>query len=538
MQGDRYGTSRYVGPYFKTWLALPQHCVYFAEYPIKTFRAVSLFFVLEPHVGNLLFKPVTEEATKILNPMEETTDLEKLSQAFSKLTSHFSSTEDFLSAFGVNDLPIAHRYGIFYGTLVFVLTVTAVLALLVMGGSFDRIAEQAKTGDIAVSDPITSRTDRNLILERLVDARDRMMKENYRPPETSSNRTKLMDMILNISLATCVDISELTDEDEKKRNKQQKFIPPGYHEDYVDAYKVCQDTPGGAAIPGRPEARFESYARSFAGCGRHVTREYRRSYARMYEMNACKSHATDNQSKALYASRPEDLIGRLVRLEALEIDRHAKDFHDLSCGEAHLEHKPYNPKEIWAFLNYGPFKNVEELKESPIFVRKMNEAGFAIVENVSNRMIGVVLLNHDDPENLKISFEVPVVMPSFESRAEPIEACFLILDKLFALGYRRVELAVDSQDAARKRVASRLGFTKEATIPKHMVVKDANRDSIIYGMLNSDWTKGARNFLYKKLHGAKLLKLDENNNKKENEREERARLLAEKKNAEKNGKGN
>lgn len=258
----------------------------------------------------------------------------------------------------------------------------------------------------------------------------------------------------------------------------------------------------------------------------------------MYEMIACKSHATDNQSKALYGSRPEDLIGRLVRLEALEIDRHAKDFHALSCGEAHLEHKPYNPKEIWAFLNYGPFKSVEELKESPIFVRKLNEAGFAIVENVSNRMIGVLLLNHDDPENLKISFEVPIVMPSFESRAEPIEACFLILDKLFALGYRRVELAVDSQDAARKRAASRLGFTKEATIPKHMVVKDANRDSVIYGMLNSDWTKGARNFLYKKLHGAKLLKLDEKNNKKEDEREERARLLAEKKNAEKNGKGN
>lgn len=468
--------------------------------------------------------------------MEETTDLEKLYKAFSTLTGHLSSTEDFLSAFGLNDLPTPHRYGIFFGTLVFVVTVTTVLGLLVLGGSFERIAEQAKTGDIAVSDPITSRTDRNLILERLVDARDRMMKENYSKPETTSERTKLMCMILNTSITTGADVSELTNENEKKRTKQQKIIPPGYHEDYVDAYKVCQETPGGAAIAGRPEARFEAYARSFAGCGGHVTRDYRRSYARMYEMVACKSHATDKQLKVLYSSRPDDLIGRLVRLEALEKDRHGKEFYNLSCGNAHFEHKAYNPKELWAFLNYGPFKNVEELKESPIFVRKRNEAGFAIIESETNRMIGVVLLTHDDPENLKVSLEAPIIMPSFETRAEPIEACYLIMDKLFALGYRRIELAIDSQDAARKRAASRLGFTKEATIPKHMVVKDANRDSIIYGMLNSDWTKGARNFLYKKLHGDKLLKLDDKNNKKETEREEQARQLAEKKILEKNGK--
>jgi hypothetical protein len=35
-----------------------------------------------------------------------------------------------------------------------------------------------------------------------------------------------------------------------------------------------------------------------------------------------------------------------------------------------------------------------------------------------------------------------------------------------------------------------------------MIVKEANRDSVIYGMLNSDWDKGARAFLFKKLHGA------------------------------------
>ena len=282
-------------------------------------------------------------------------------------------------------------------------------------------------------------------------------------------------------------------------------------------------------MSGLPEARFEAYARAFAGTGPLVNRDYRRSYARLYESFSCQSHGTEEKFRHLYSERPADLIGRLVRLEALEVGRHVEDLYDGTCGSPHWGSKQFDPKEVWGFLEYGPFKDKEEMAASPIFHRKLDEAGFAIIENVTDRVLGVVMLINDTPQHLTISMEPPIVKPSVDGTAEPIEACFLILDKLFALGYRRVQMAVDSQDAMHKKLAARLGFTKEAEIPKHMIVKESNRDTTIYGMLNSDWSKGCRSFLFQKLHGTKMDKYDKSNNQKEGERDEQRFKLAEKK---------
>mmetsp|Transcript_11453 Transcript_11453/g.13127 ORF Transcript_11453/g.13127 Transcript_11453/m.13127 type:complete len:466 (-) Transcript_11453:247-1644(-) len=460
--------------------------------------------------------------------MDKMNDFGKLYQAFSALTGQLSSIENFLAVFGLVDLPMAQRYGILFGIVVFVLTVSSVIALLVLGGSFQRIIDQEQTGEIAASDPVTSRSERNLLYERLLEARDRMMTENYSAPVTTTGMTKLMTMLLNLPVSAGEDLPDLIDNDAAKRSKQRSLVPHGYEKNYIDAYRVCQEKPGGATLSGRPEARFEAYARSFAGCGDYATRDYRRSYARIYEYMACLSHGTDDKYKALYVTRAEDLIGRLVRLEALETGRHAKEFFNLSSGETYLEHKSYDSKEVWGFLNYGPFKDVNEMKKCPIFQRRLNEAAFAIIESTSNRMIGVVLLVNDDSQNLSISIEAPIVMPSLEGSEESIEACFMIMDKLFAVGYRRIQLALDDQDSLKKKFAGQLGFTKEVTIPKHMVIKDANRDSAIYSMLNSDWKKGARSYIIKKIHGTKMEKFDVKNNKKESEREFQAQFLVEK----------
>jgi len=84
-------------------------------------------------------------------------------------------------------------------------------------------------------------------------------------------------------------------------------------------------------------------------------------------------------------------------------------------------------------------------------------------------------------------------------------------------------------DTVGKRLSGRLGFTQEGTVCKDRIVKESNRDSIVYGLLNSDWDKGARMFMYKKLHGEKAMKVDKSNNEKENELEVQQKFLADKK---------
>lgn len=242
----------------------------------------------------------------------------------------------------------------------------------------------------------------------------------------------------------------------------------------------------------------------------------------MYEAQACRTHASEREHRDLFVARPRDLVGRHARLEALDAERHAEAVHEATSGDAFLEEKPYDPREVWGFLDCGgPFRTADDLRKSPVFRRRRNEAAFAVVSSATDTVLGVVILTRDDPRNLSIRMEAPILHPARDGSPEQAEACFLLLDRLFALGYRRVQLDVDSHDEVGKKIPGRLGFTREGTIPKHMIVRDANRDSNVYGLINTDWAKGgARTALFKKLYGLKTYQADEANNKKEAEYDE------------------
>jgi len=249
----------------------------------------------------------------------------------------------------------------------------------------------------------------------------------------------------------------------------------------------------------------------------------------MHEAVSCQSHATDDKYTALFKDRPQDIMGRHVRLEALEEERHLDKLFALTSGEADTETHAYDPQEIWGFSPEGPFKNKDEMRNSFVFQRKINESAFAIINNVTDRVIGAVILTDDNPQNLGIQLEAPIMRHSWDDTAEQQEACFLLMDRLFAIGYRRIQMSVDAQDGPSRQLALRLGFTLEGTLFKHMIVKDASRDSTIYGILNSDWDRGARFALFKKLHGQAAAHSDHSNRKKEEETDEQNRVLAEQK---------
>ena len=124
------------------------------------------------------------------------------------------------------------------------LTVSSVVALLTFGGSFKRIAEQSAQGDVIVPDVVTSRSGRPLLLERLLEARERMMTKNYEKPQTSTSDSKLTKMVLNVDIGSGK-VSDLVDESVAREKTQERLIPPGYQAEYVEAYRKCQDKPFG-----------------------------------------------------------------------------------------------------------------------------------------------------------------------------------------------------------------------------------------------------------------------------------------------------
>lgn len=441
-------------------------------------------------------------------------DFDKVKQSLTAITS-IASFDDVLAAFGLLDMPAAQKYGIIFGFVTFFLTVAAVLALLTLGGTWKRIEQQSKKGESATApDSVTQRKRRALLLERLLESREWMMKTNYPEKEEKGGKfTNLTKMLMTVA-------------------PKEGDVSKDYEEIYKAAYRRCQDKPGGEILGGRPNHRFEAYARAFAGCGSRASLRYRWSYARTYESMAGKSHESDEKFKNLFQKQPHSIIGRTCRLEPLDADSHLKGLWEITSGEAYKEHKSYNPDEVWGFLDCGPFDNPQQMLESGVFQLERNQSAFAIVESITDRLLGVVHLTKDDPKNLNIQMELPIMKPTSDATVEQTEACFLLLDRLFAHGYRRVQLCVDTQDVKGKRLPGRLGFTQEGQLPKHMIVKEANRDSLIYGMLNSDWDKGARGFLFKKLHGANAQKMDATIVAKEEAADDQARQLKEKKEAE------
>lgn len=189
----------------------------------------------------------------------------------------------------------------------------------------------------------------------------------------------------------------------------------------------------------------------------------------MYEALACQNHATDEKYTTLFHERPHDIVGKYVRLEALQVERHLTDVFHVTSGEPALENKSYDPQEVWGFLEDGPFEDETEICDSFVFQRKPNEAGFCIVHAVTDRVMGVVLLRLDDPRNLTIQLEAPMMQPSREGSKEQLEACYLLIDRLYAFGYRRIQVSIDSQDAEKRKMCSRLGFTLEGSFDTILV---------------------------------------------------------------------
>lgn len=434
-------------------------------------------------------------------------DYDKILQSLSVVTS-IKSVDDILS-FGLLDMPAAQKYGIAFGIVTFILTVIAVLSLLTLGGTWRRIEEQSRLGaSSSAPDAVTQRKRRPLLLERLLEGREWMMSMNYPkdgPRAKRANLTKMLMMVNPLGEGKGGSSAGVSVDGGTGGGAE---LSAGYQKNYHSAYRHCQDKPGGPILGGHPDHRCEAYARAYAGCGSHTALPYRWSYARLYESLSSKSHECNERYTRLYKDRPQDIIGRTVRLEPLNRARHLEPLWEVTSGNAHGEHKSYDPDEVWGFMDIGSFSSCELLGESEIFRLQSNQACFAIMNAVTDRLLGVIHLTEDDPKNLKVQMELPIMNPYLDGSVEQMETCFLLLDRLFAFGYRRVQMCVDLLDVRGKRLPNRLGFTQEGEILKHMIVKDANRDSLVFGMLNSDWDKGARAFVFRKVHGDKMQKID------------------------------
>ena len=86
-------------------------------------------------------------------------------------------------------------------------------------------------------------------------------------------------------------------------------------------------------------------------------------------------------------------------------------------------------------------------------------------------------------------------LPSLQRTVGATEAMYLLARYVFEdLEYRRYEWKCDALNLPSRKAALRLGFTFEGIFRRHMIVKEKNRDTAWYSMLDTEWPARKRAF--------------------------------------------
>jgi RimJ/RimL family protein N-acetyltransferase len=140
----------------------------------------------------------------------------------------------------------------------------------------------------------------------------------------------------------------------------------------------------------------------------------------------------------------------------------------------------------YTYLGYEPFADVAAVRrmfaghavsEDPLF--------FAIV--IDAACVGIASLLRIEPEVGVVEVGHIHYTPRLQRTRAATEAMYLLMRKVFELGYRRYEWKCDSLNEASRRAAARYGFTYEGTFRQARVYKGRNRDTAWFSIIDKEW---------------------------------------------------
>ena len=176
---------------------------------------------------------------------------------------------------------------------------------------------------------------------------------------------------------------------------------------------------------------------------------------------------------------PVSLRGKLVELRPLDLDADVDELHAISSGADCDE-------RIWRFMSGGPFADAAALR-SWLAVQDAADDGRPFTVWLHGARVGVANLIANQPQHLKIELGSIWYGTRAQRTGASREATALLLAHVFELGYRRAEWKCDARNEASRRAALSYGFTFEGIQEAHYIIKDRNRDTAWFRMLDHEW---------------------------------------------------
>ena len=175
------------------------------------------------------------------------------------------------------------------------------------------------------------------------------------------------------------------------------------------------------------------------------------------------------------------LEGRYARIEALSVEKHAKDLLAV--------YGPDTPREMWTYLFQEPVADIEELVTllNQMLARK-DRFYYAIIDKATGKALGTFSLMRSDENNRVIEVGAVTFSPELKGTRIGTEAQYLLARYVFEeLNYRRYEWKCDALNRPSRRAAERLGFAYEGTFRQAVVYKGRTRDTDWLAMIDKDW---------------------------------------------------
>lgn len=181
--------------------------------------------------------------------------------------------------------------------------------------------------------------------------------------------------------------------------------------------------------------------------------------------------------------RPErvTLTGRVCRIEPLDPAIHADDLFDAYLVAPDGRDWTYLPTERFTDRDaYRAHAAAAAATEDPMHV--------AIVDLATGKAVATASLLRIDPANGSIEVGWIAYSPLIQRTPMGTEAMYLMMKYCMDdLGYRRYEWKCNALNAPSCAAALRYGFTFEGIFRQAAVVKQRNRDTAWYSILDSEW---------------------------------------------------
>jgi len=147
-------------------------------------------------------------------------------------------------------------------------------------------------------------------------------------------------------------------------------------------------------------------------------------------------------------------------------------------------------ERLWTYMAYGPFANQDEMLEwlkgceaSP------NMSFFTVISKALNQRVGMISILNVVTQMRTLELGNIWYSPAVHYTRVNTEVVYIMLTELFdRLKYRRVEWKCDALNGRSRAAALRLGFSFEGIFRQHFIVKNRNRDTAWFAMLDKDWS--------------------------------------------------